>query len=136
MPCTLSTAALLCHVVISDNVAVNDMSGLESWSGQIYGAAEEEIAQTLVAPFLHQRSAYKVQQFMNLQKFPVRNTSLLKPLSLLYAMHCITVKIHINTRVKKKSHGSHGPAVSASHRPYYSYDLSFAVLITSLRWGY
>lgn len=49
---------LPCHVDTSDNVAVNDISGLENWTGQIYGAAEAVIAQTLIVPFLHQRSAY------------------------------------------------------------------------------
>lgn len=56
--CALCTAGLPCHAGISDNVAVNDISGLENWTGQIYGAAEAVIAQTLVVPFLHQRSAY------------------------------------------------------------------------------
>lgn len=58
MPCALPTLALPCHAGISDNVAVNDISGLENWTGQIYGAAEAVIAQTLVAPFLCQSSAY------------------------------------------------------------------------------
>lgn len=51
MFCALSTAALPCHIGIADSVAVNDISGLENWTDQIYGAAEAVIAQTLVVPF-------------------------------------------------------------------------------------
>lgn len=58
MPCALSTAALPCRFGIFDSVAGNCISGLENCTGQIYGAAEAVIAQTLGAPFLHQRSAY------------------------------------------------------------------------------